>query len=443
MLNRAVAPTVLCALMSVAWVSAQTDPGPQQGTGAAGRPLPRLTPTENAAFQEGANRFRELDSVTGTEPGAPSKGLGPRFNLNSCAGCHAHPAAGGSSPQTNPQIAVATEYGARNVVPAFIKASGPIRVARFVLHADGAADGGVSPLFTIAGRTDAGSCALAQPDFGGALAHGNVIFRIPTPLYGAGLIEAIPDDAILANQAANAQAKAALGISGHANRNANDGSISRFGWKAQVRSLEEFAAEAYNVEMGVSNALFRSERDGVGACALNALPEDQMDFTQNSPVRAMSDVSAFAEFMRWLAPPNPPGQNPPAQNPSIGRGRQMFSQSGCDLCHSPVLTTGNTTSAALANQPAPLFSDLLVHHMGTGLADSVTQGSAAGDEFRTAPLWGLGQRIYLLHDGRTTDLLQAIRAHASQGSEAAASVAAFNALPAPSVQDVLNFLRSL
>lgn len=121
----------------------------------------------------------------------------------------------------------------------------------------------------------------------------------------------------------------------------------------------------------------------------------------------------------------------------------MFAQIGCTLCHTPVLSTGTTTSAALSHKLVALFSDLLLHHMGAGLADGITQGLAGGDEFRSAPLWGLGQRIYLLHDGRTTDLMQAISAHASQGSEATGVVGAFQSLPAQAVQDLLNFLRSL
>jgi CxxC motif-containing protein (DUF1111 family) len=121
----------------------------------------------------------------------------------------------------------------------------------------------------------------------------------------------------------------------------------------------------------------------------------------------------------------------------------VFNQIGCALCHTPVMATGATTSAALNHQPVALYSDLLVHHMGTGLADGITQGLATGDEFRSAPLWGLGQRIYFLHDGRTTDLTQAIGAHASTGSEATGVVGAYQTLPAQSVQDLLTFLRSL
>jgi CxxC motif-containing protein (DUF1111 family) len=132
-------------------------------------------------------------------------------------------------------------------------------------------------------------------------------------------------------------------------------------------------------------------------------------------------------------------------------GRAQFIGTGCSLCHTPSLTTGraiatgssNSPSAALSNQPVNLFSDLLVHHMGQGLADGITQGAAGPDEFRTAPLWGLGQRVFFLHDGRTKDLLAAIQAHDSQGSEANGVIQRFNALSSGQQQDVLNFLRSL
>jgi CxxC motif-containing protein (DUF1111 family) len=116
---------------------------------------------------------------------------------------------------------------------------------------------------------------------------------------------------------------------------------------------------------------------------------------------------------------------------------------GCALCHTPTLTTGNASSPALTNQRVNLFSDLLVHHMGTNLADGIAQGQAAPDEFRTAPLWGLGQRIFFLHDGRTTDLLEAIQAHSSTGSEANGVITNFNRLTNSQKQDILNFLRSL
>ena len=153
---------------------------------------------------------------------------------------------------------------------------------------------------------------------------------------------------------------------------------------------------------------------------------------------AMSDTVAFAFFARFLAPPAPA---PPTQ--STQNGAALFSSTGCALCHTPSLTTGAASSAALSNQTVRLYSDLLVHRMGQGLADQIVQGAADADEFRTAPLWGVGQRVFFLHDGRTSDLLQAIRAHASSGSEANSSITLFNSLPAAQQQAILNFLRSL
>src|SRR5262249_37902724 len=162
--------------------------------------------------------------------------------------CHAQPAAGGTSPapfspqvpQPNPQTVVANLDGARNTIPSFITANGPVREARFVStnpsNPNAPLDGGVHALFTITGRTDAVGCNLAQPDFNGQLAAGNVIFRIPTPVFGLGLIENTPDATLLANLAANAALKAALGIAGRFNVSGNDGTITRFGWKAQNKS---------------------------------------------------------------------------------------------------------------------------------------------------------------------------------------------------------------
>jgi hypothetical protein len=180
--------------------------------------------------------------------------------------CHAQPAPGGTSPAINPQIAAASDDGASNSIPDFISASSPAREARFpfLVNPDGTlsttADGHVHDLFTITGRADAPGCEMAQPNFVQAQELNNIIFRIPTPLFGAGLIENIPDTTIYANLAANAALKKSLGISGHANTSGNDGTVTRFGWKAQNKSVEVFAGEAYNVEIGVTNELFPNER---------------------------------------------------------------------------------------------------------------------------------------------------------------------------------------
>jgi CxxC motif-containing protein (DUF1111 family) len=147
--------------------------------------------------------------------------------------------------------------------------------------------------------------------------------------------------------------------------------------------------------------------------------------------------------MQFLAPPTP-STTVPGGATSISRGRTLFSSVGCAVCHTPSLTTQpSQLTAGLGNATANLFSDLEVHHMGTGLADNVSQGGAGGDQFRSAPLWGLGQRVFFLHDGRTNNLVTVVNAHGSTGSEANASLNAAAALSLTDQQNLINFLRSL
>jgi CxxC motif-containing protein (DUF1111 family) len=147
--------------------------------------------------------------------------------------------------------------------------------------------------------------------------------------------------------------------------------------------------------------------------------------------------------MQFLDQPTPSTSSPGGAT-SIANGRNLFRAIGCANCHTPSLATQPShLTPGLSNAIANLFSDLELHHMGTGLADNVSQGTAGGDQFRTAPLWGLGQRIYFLHDGRTTDLLVAIQAHESNGSEATQVEENFDALSPSQRQEILNFLRSL
>jgi CxxC motif-containing protein (DUF1111 family) len=418
-----------------------TDPGVRGGLPGAGGRIGGLTTSQKAFFAASREEFEETEGV--------DEGLGPSFNLDSCVGCHAQPASGGSSPAENPQVAAANRLNAGNSVPSFITLNGPVREARYKFNDDGTPDGGVHALFTIAGRDDAPGCPASQEDFEAQVANHNVIFRIPTPVFGAGLIEMIPDGAIEANRVASPGQKAFLGISGRANRNGNDGTIARFGWKAQNKSLLLFSGEAYNVEMGVSNDLFPDERGNYQDCQFAGSPNTVLNFDGPTAPEVPSAIEQFGLFMRFLAPPTPFVADTVEANASIAAGRQTFKDAGCALCHTPSFTSGNSSVAALANKPVRLFSDLLVHNMGPWLADQVSQGGAGGDEFRSAPLWGLGQRIFFLHDGRTSDLLEAIRAHRSAGnatfgpSEANKSVDTFNALSETSKQNVLNFLRSL
>ena len=470
---RLVSVLTLAALFLAGMAVAQTDPGVQSGNRGAGAALSSVAANSPSGilsfFNDGLTRFQAVESVSGSPSG--NNGLGPRFNSNSCSSCHAQPAFGGTGPATNPQFQFTSNGVAPgNTMPSFITANGPTREARFpfFFNSNGSVNtnspnGGVETIFTVTGRSDAGTCTsstlLPQPSFATAVAENNIIFRIPTPTFGAGLIENLDDSTLLNNQVKNLNNN--LGISGTFNHNGNDGTISRFGWKAQNKSLHIFTGEAYNVEMGITNELFPQDRPlpgedqlatGLPASCLNlsgkGYPEDTSNPTSTPNAAVLDDVSAFANFMRFLAPPPPGGvvlngQQVSAQ--TISTGASLFSSVGCATCHNP--TPGTTQASrfvpALSDVPVPAYSDIEIHHMGNGLADNVSQGGAGGDQFRTAPLWGLGQRIFLLHDGRTTNLNAAIEAHQSNGSEATNVEENFDNLSTGQQQEILDFLRSL
>jgi CxxC motif-containing protein (DUF1111 family) len=437
-------------------------------------PLPGLTGPQLKLFCAGLEEFRKVDAVK-------ADGLGPTMNLDSCVGCHAYPASGGTSPPKsigNPQIALFRKYApGTNVAPSFITADGPVREVRFIHDAQGHPDGGVHSLFTITGLPDADGCLLKQPDFakefkGTNKPGNNVIFRIPTPIFGTGLIEQIQDQTLIDNQEAKRH-KSYLGLGtmavgrlnivlighakggGGANHNGNDGTIARFGWKAQNKSLLVFAGEAYNVEMGISNELFETERNEEPGCQFAPTPNDTS--TPDNLAKpnlddrydAYSDIEKFAAFMRFSAPPAP-SNDKPGGAASIARGRLQFVSIGCGFCHTPELrTSSHSKVAALNDKAAQLYSDLALHDMGANLADGVSQGQAGPQEFRTAPLWGLGQRAFFLHDGRADNLVKAIEDHYSAGkpgkggSDANMVVRRYRKLPDSDQQDLLNFLRSL
>jgi CxxC motif-containing protein (DUF1111 family) len=348
------------------------------------------------------------------------------------------------SPAQNPQIATATLDGAKNTIPPFITPNGPTREARFRTNPDGTPDGSVHDLFVITGRVDAGNCNIAQPNFPQAIANNNISFRIPTPLFGLGLVENTPDSNLIAD--ATAANPTAFGVSlGVFNRSGNDGTIMRFGWKAQNKSIDIFAGEAYNVEQGVTNDLFPNERTDVPSCVLNGLPEDIANESPNtqtgltfSASQFSSDVVNFTNFIRLSGAPVPA----PATSTTTA-GLAAFNSVGCNTCHVP---THVTSLSAYQNQSMVTYtpySDFALHDMGAGLNDHISQGAAVGNQFRTAPLWGVGQRIFFLSDGRTSDLSAAIEAHSGTNSEANTVISNFNALTVTQQQNLLSFLRSL
>jgi CxxC motif-containing protein (DUF1111 family) len=274
-----------------------------------------------------------------------------------------------------------------------------------------------------------------------------------------------------------------LGVIGNEfNTSGNDGTITRFGWKAQNKSLLIFAGEAENVEMGVTNELFPNERTFGGSTAGTpstttltippcidvgpsstpagpGYPEDEISGSTNT-ILASSNVEEDSVFMLMNGAPSQcswagAGTYGSANAQCVAfdsdetAGQTHFGAVGCTLCHSPTLITSPSPNASLSSQTYHPYSDFALHHMG-GLDDGIVQGQAAGDQFRTAPLWGIGQRLFFMHDGRATDLNAAIQAHCItttsttvQASEACGAVSAFNALTTAQQQQVLHFLRSL
>jgi cytochrome c peroxidase len=495
-------------------VIAQKDPGVRggvQNTGGGlqqqGIPIPHpplvspnpntgatVNDNERASFEEGILRAGQLEStcddcadvtdgspVTGLgelDPVFPqfhtnSNGLGARHNSDQCFSCHAQPVLGGSggfivpnpgspTPQQaeNPQFRLLPHrYGRQNTVPAFEHQFGPIREVRFKFKPDGTRDGGVHQLWTVRGSTNdptIPNCALSQPDFAAQAKANNLAFRTPLQMTGLGLIESIQDREILAQHDATAGLRASLGISGHPNRSGNDGTITRFGWKAQNKSITIFAGEAYNVEMGITNEAFPTATEEDPDCQGPDKPEpndvvrtDSSDYKNqwfDNPLHIMPDWQQFQILMRFTDGPAPD----PNPNDSAKKGQTLFANVGCALCHTPQMQTAPVmNSPVLQNRPVNLFSDVMVHHMGVKLADNIIQGQAGPDEFRTTPLWGVGQRIFFLHDGRTSDLLRAIRDHASSASaeypasEANGVVHKFNHMSPADQQAILDFLRSL
>ena len=448
-------------------------PGPQPANG-AGNPIAGLPGDQATFWFDGLVLFGDTVSVKGTISGEPLLGLGPAFNGNSCLLCHSQPVIGGSSPTPNPQRGIANLDGATNTIPTFLTPNAPALEVRFVKNSDGTLDGGVHDLFTITGRTDAPTgCTLKQPDFATQLQNGNIIFRIPIPTFGEGFVENASDTTLKNNLAALASVKSAAGITGRFNTSGNDGTITKFGWKAQNKSMLMFAGEASNVEMGITNELFTNERT-TGGCATNATPEDNTHVIIPTGGDAGDDASQisslienFTIFMRLNAPAQPcdfftSQTTCKPLGASALRGQALFGTVvppatggapntgiGCVLCHTDSLHTSKSNLSPLNQVEFHPFSDFALHHMGPGLADGINQGTAQGDEFRTAPLWGIGQRVFFLHNGSTSDIVAAIELHAGNCaagqvcSEATKVIDTFNGLQPQQQQDIINFLRSL
>jgi len=362
-----------------------------------GGPLPGVTARELELFRMGRNDFLEVETAT--------DGLGPVFNGASCAQCHNIPAIGGTGTIVEIRAGYRDENGGFHPPPG----------------------GTLMHLFSIPPH----DCQVNVYEEANVIAR-----RISIPLFGAGLVEAIPDETLLALQ--DPDDRDGDGIRGRAaivdDPATGARRVGRFGWKAQQATLLAFAADAYINEMGISNDLFRIEPLGnagggkSGRCVPSHTLEDVRD-----PRTGLRGIDNFENFLRLLAPVG----RGPASDAAL-RGERIFSDIGCASCHAPELRTGASANPLFHQRPVPLFSDLLLHDVGTG--DGIEQADAKANEIRTPALWGLRFRRPLLHDGSAATVEDAIRRHAGEAERVAER---FRRLPSEQARELLAFLRSL
>jgi len=373
--------------------------GGQERATNPGDPLVGITPTEFTEFRLGLEDFTEVET--------PEDGLGPAFNATSCAACHNVPAIGGTS------LVLETRAAYRNAAGAFdaLDTSG-----NTLMH-----------LFSVPQHT----CQPVMP------ADVNVVARrTPIPVFGAGLVEAISDDTLLALE--DPTDRNGDGVAGRAaivtDVATGERRVGRFGWKAQQATLLAFAGDAYRNEMGITNDLFPKEfafgmtEEQIKRCDLRPDPEDV-----RNPITRRRGIDNFEAFMRFLAPV--------ARGPvdeTVRDGERVFNAIGCAACHVPTLMTGPNQNPAFHRKSVPLFSDLLLHDIGTG--DGIQQGAARPDEMRTPALWGLRLRRPFLHDGSAFTIEDAIQRHQREGELARRG---FLQLRTDDRQRLLAFLRSL
>jgi CxxC motif-containing protein (DUF1111 family) len=384
---------VACVILFGAALAAQVR------TPLPGDPLAGVTPVEFEEFRIGLDDFLEVETA--------DEGLGPAFNGTSCAVCHSVPAVGGTG--SIAEVRAAKRGSRGEFVP--LDSSGET-----LFH-----------LFSVPSH----ACQPVIPPDATIIAR-----RVPIPLFGAGLVEAIPDEAILGLE--DPIDRNRDGVSGRASivTDAASGQsrVGRFGWKAQHATLLSFGADAYRNEMGITNEVFSKEMavgvtaDRMRVCDLIPEPEDRRD-----PRTGRRGIDNFASFMRLLAPL---GRGPIDE--AARTGEQIFAAIGCATCHTPVLQTGPSSSPLFHHVPVPLFSDLLLHDVGTG--DGIAQSVAAPEEIRTPGLWGLRFRRPLLHDGSAATIEDAIRRH---NGEADSARRRFEQASSDARAALLAFLRSL
>ncbi len=412
------------------------------------RSVPKLTRRERRAFAVG-NSFFNRNWVTAPASADGRDGLGPTFNAQSCSSCHFKDGRGQPPKQARVpelglllRLSVARPGGEPGPVRRYggqlqdrailgVPAEGRIRItysARRERYADG------TPFELLAPTYD-----IADPAFGPLPKGVQISPRIAPPVFGVGLLEAVPERTILAH--ADPGDADRDGISGRANRVGDERSrgtaLGRFGWKANVPSVEQQNAGAFQGDIGITSPIFPAQNCLRGQRACEAAPGGGEPGNPEIDERKLERITLYT---RTLAVPA--RRNPDATS----AGERTFERIGCSSCHLPELRTGASDLPALADQDIRPYTDLLLHDMGAGLADGRPDGLATGSEWRTSPLWGIGLtetvngHTRFLHDGRARNLAEAILWH---GGEAAPAMERYRELPRRERDELLAFLRSL
>ena len=334
-----------------------------------GDPLPDLTVLQMNQFLDGKDGFKLVQKI--------EAGLGPIFNGVSCVACHSSPVVGGASTINT------TRFG-QNIGGRFdpLDSLGGSILQEFAIHP--------AAMELIPGLANV------------------VTKRNSTPIFGLGLIEAIPDSTIIANkkQYGNDQIDGRVGwVTDLVTRVKR---VGRFGWKAQHATLLAFSADAYQNEMGITNKHFPIENAPNGNFNLLNQHDTRIDPEDSGKGRPMPEFESVANFMRFLGAP-------PAKKLTNLEGQNLFATTGCTQCHTPMMKTGSSRDVSAFNyKEVWLYSDLLLHNMGS-LGDGIVQETATGKDFRTPPLWGAAFSAPYLHDGRAPTIDAAIRAHDGEG----------------------------
>jgi CxxC motif-containing protein (DUF1111 family) len=405
-------------------------------------PSANLSPVRRLDFSVGNSFFRNPWVIAPTTTTARD-GLGPLFNTNACQNCHikdgrGHPPA--PDAKSSVSMLVRLSIPASSEHTDLLKQQGVVAEPNYGTQLQDMSVPGITPegkirvtysyhsvKFADGAEIELRTPKLEISNLGYGELHPETLFsaRIAPPMIGLGLLEAITEEAIVAN--ADPEDSNGDGISGRANqvwdRAQQRSTLGRFGWKAGQPTLNQQNADAFANDMGLTTSLITQDN-------CTQTQPDCLSAVNGGEPEVSDNINATVLFYtRNLGVP----ARRNVDNPQVLAGKNLFYKSGCQSCHTPTFTTAaDAAEPELANQTIHPYSDLLLHDMGEGLADNRSEFLANGREWRTPPLWGIGltQQVsghtQFLHDGRARNLLEAILWHGGEADAAKQHVLNFN-----------------